>query len=177
MEIPYKIDHRLVRGLDYYSRTVFEIQPVEGGAQSTICGGGRYYGLIEQLGGRPTPGIGFATGMERLTLNLKRSNVEVPPDPSPEYLVANVGDAARPAALALAANLRRAGVGAMLSTGPRALRGQMRQANALNIPYALILGDDEIKDGLVVIRDMTSSTQETRPLKEFLDQVIASPEQ
>ena len=65
----------------------------------------------------------------------------------------------------------------MLSAGPRALRGQMRQANALNIPYALILGDDEIKDGLVVVRDMTSSTQETRPLKEFLDEVIASPEQ
>ena len=177
MEIPYEVDHRLVRGLDYYSRTVFEIQPEDGGAQSTICGGGRYDGLIEQLGGRPTPGIGFATGMERLTLNLKRSIVEVPQGPSPEYLVANVGDAARPAALALAANLRRAGVGAMLSTGPRALRGQMRQANALNIPYALILGDDEIKDGLVVIRDMTSSTQETRPLKEFLDQVITSPEQ
>ena len=177
MEIPYEVDHRLVRGLDYYSRTVFEIQPEDGGAQSTICGGGRYDGLIEQLGGRPTPGIGFATGMERLTLNLKRSGIEVPPDPSPEYLVANVGDAARPAALALAAHLRRAGVGAMLSTGPRALRGQMRQANALNIPYALILGDDEIKDGLVVIRDMTSSTQETRPLKEFLDEVIASPEQ
>ena len=177
MEIPYEVDHRLVRGLDYYSRTVFEIQPEDGGAQSTICGGGRYDGLIEQLGGRPTPGIGFATGMERLTLNLKRSIVEIPQDPSPEYLVANVGDAARPAALSLAAHLRRAGVGAILSAGPRALRGQMRQANALNIPYALILGDDEIKDGLVVVRDMTSSTQETRPLKEFLDEVIASPEQ
>lgn len=176
MEIPFQVDHRLVRGLDYYSRTVFEIQPVQGGSQSTICGGGRYDDLIEQLGGRPTPGIGFATGMERLTLNLKNSGVEVPPGVSPKYLVANVGDAARPAALALAAKLRRAGVGAILSSGPRALRGQMRQANALNIPFALILGDDEIKDGVVMVRDMNSSSQEIRPLQEFLDEVANSPD-
>jgi histidyl-tRNA synthetase len=132
--------------------------------------------LIEQLGGRPTPGIGFATGMERLTLNLKNSGVEVPPGVSPKYLVANVGDAARPAALALAAKLRRAGVGAIFSSGPRALRGQMRQANALNIPFALILGDDEIKDGVVMVRDMNSSSQEIRPLQEFLDEVANSPD-
>jgi len=173
MEIPYQVDHRLVRGLDYYSRTVFEIQPVEGGSQSTICGGGRYDGLIQQLGGRPTPGVGFATGMERLALNLKRSGTQVPPVASPKYLVANVGDAARPAALTLAAKLRRAGVGAILSTGPRALRGQMRQANALEIPYALILGDDEIKDGLVVVRDMQNSTQTTVPVKDFLEELGA----
>ena len=171
MEIPYQIDHRLVRGLDYYSRTVFEIQPVQGGGQSTICGGGRYDGLIEQLGGRPTPGIGFATGMERLALNLKRSETPVPPAASPKYLVANVGDAARPAALALAAKLRRAGAGAVLSNGPRSLRGQMRQANALEIPVALILGDDEIKDGLVVVRDMRNSTQDTVLLQGFLDEL------
>ncbi len=168
METPYEVDHRLVRGLDYYSRTVFEIQPVEGGGQSTICGGGRYDGLITELGGRPTPGIGFATGMERLTLNLKRSQVPVDEEPSPKYLVANVGEAARPAALELAAKVRRAGVGAMLSSGSRALRGQMRQANALGIPYVLVLGDDEIQRGEVVVRDMQSSTQEARPLDEFL---------
>ena len=171
MEIPYEVDHRLVRGLDYYTRTVFEIQPKDGGGQSTICGGGRYDGLIEELGGRPTPGIGFATGIERLVLNLKRSGTEAPPMPSPQYLVANVGDAARPAALELAARLRRRGVGAVLSNGPRALRGQMRQANALGIPFALILGDDEIRDGLVVVRDMQASTQEKVGLREFLEEL------
>ena len=169
IEIPYQIDHRLVRGLDYYTRTVFEVQPMEGGAQSTIVGGGRYDGLIQGLGGRPTPGIGFATGMERMALNLKRSGVEVPEEPAPKYLVANVGEGARPAALELAAQLRSAGVGAILSSGSRALRGQMRQANALGIPYALILGDDEIQRGEVVVRDMQASTQETKPLQEFLD--------
>ena len=168
MDIPYQIDHRLVRGLDYYTRTVFEIQPRGGGSQSTICGGGRYDGLIQQLGGQPTPGIGFAAGMERLALNLKRSKGPVPGGPEPRYLVANVGDAARPAALELAAKIRRTGVGAILSSGSRALRGQMRQANALGIPYVAILGDEELQRGEVVIRDMQASTQETRPLAEFL---------
>ena len=170
MNLPYTIDHRLVRGLDYYTRTVFEIQPRDVGGQSTICGGGRYDGLIAQLGGRPTPGIGFATGMERLALNLKRSETPIPDEPSPRYLVANVGPNARPAALELAVNLRRAGVRAILSRGARGLRGQMRQANALNIPYALILGDDEIAKNEVVVRDMTASTQQSRPLPDFLRQ-------
>ena len=173
MDIPFQVDHRLVRGLDYYTRTVFEIQPLEAGGQSTICGGGRYDGLIEQLGGRPTPGIGFGSGLERLTLNLKRSGVEVPDEPSPAYLVANVGEAARQPALELASRIRRAGVGAILSSGSRALRGQMRQANALGIPYVVILGDDEISRGEVVIRDMTTSTQETRSLSEFLESLGA----
>ena len=171
MEIPYQVDHRLVRGLDYYTRTVFEVQPHDGGSQSTICGGGRYDGLIQALGGRDTPGIGFATGMERLALNLARSGVAVPEEPAPTYLVVNVGDTARAAAVDLAARLRRAGVGAILASGSRGLRGQLRQANALEIPYALILGDDEIQRGELVIRDMQSSTQETRPLQAFLDGV------
>jgi histidyl-tRNA synthetase len=174
MQLPYQIDHRLVRGLDYYTRTVFEVQPVDGGGQSTICGGGRYDGLITELGGRETPGIGFATGLERLTLNLKRSEVQVPDIPSPKYLVANVGDSARNAALELSVSLRRAGVGAILSSGSRGLRGQMRQANALEIPYALILGDDEIEKGEVVVRDMESSVQESKPLTEFMEEVSKS---
>ena len=171
MNLPHTVDHRLVRGLDYYTRTVFEVQPLDVGGQSTIVGGGRYDGLITELGGRPTPGIGFATGMERLTLNLKRDEVPVPDEPSPRYLVANVGDDARTAALELAVRLRRASVGAILSSGARGLRGQMRQANALEIPYALILGDDEIARGEVVVRDMAASTQESRPLAEFLEEV------
>ena len=177
LAIPFQVDHRLVRGLDYYSRTVFEIQPaVEGGAQSTICGGGRYDGLMEQLGGRPTPGIGFGSGLERLTLNLKRSEVAVPDEPSPKYLVANVGEAARGPALELASRIRRAGAGAILSSGARALRGQMRQANALGIPAVAILGDDEISRGEVVIRDMLTSTQETLALSDFLEKLTAGPE-
>jgi len=174
MRLPYQIDHRMVRGLDYYTRTVFEVHPVDGGGQSTICGGGRYDGLITALGGRDTPGIGFATGLERLTLNLKRSEVSVPEEPKPRYLVANVGDDARIAALELSVCLRRAGVGVILGSGTRGLRGQMRQANALEIPFALILGDDEIEKGEVTVRDMESSAQESRPVAEFIEEVTKS---
>ena len=174
MRLPYQIDHRMVRGLDYYTRTVFEVQPVDGGGQSTICGGGRYDGLITALGGRDTPGIGFATGLERLTLNLKRSEVSVPEEPKPRYLVANVGEDARIAALELSVRLRRAGVGVILGSGTRGLRGQMRQANALEIPFALILGDDEIEKGEVMVRDMESSAQESRPVAEFIEEVTKS---
>ena len=176
MDIPFQVDHRLVRGLDYYSRTVFELQPLDAGGQSTICGGGRYDGLMEELGGRPTPGTGFGMGLERLILNLKRAEIPVPELPGPQYLVANVGDAARRPALELASRIRRAGAGAMLSSGGRALRGQMRQANALGIPYVLILGDDEISRGEVVIRDMQTSHQETRPLADFLEGLTAAPD-
>ena len=169
MSIPFRVDHRLVRGLDYYTRTVFEIQPGDVGGQSTICGGGRYDRLIEQLDGKPTPGIGFGSGIERLMLNLKRSAANVPDEPRPKYLVINVGEAARPAALALAARIRQAGVGAILGNGSRAVRGQMRQANALDIPYAVVLGDDEIQRGEVVVRNMADSSQASQPLAEFLD--------
>jgi len=176
MDIPFSIDHRLVRGLDYYTRTVFEIQPGDVGGQSTICGGGRYDKLIEQLDGKHTPGIGFGSGIERLTLNLKRAEIAVPDEPKPTFMVINVGEAARPAALELAAKIRRAGVGAILGNGSRALRGQMRQANALGISYAVVLGDDEIQRGEVVIRDMSDSSQEAKPMGEFLDGLNGSSE-
>ncbi len=171
MGLPYRIDHHLVRGLDYYTRTVFEIQPKEEGGQSTILGGGRYDGLIEQIGGKPTPGIGFATGMERLVLNLKRQEVPVPDEPSPGYMVISAGEGTRDAALDLAARIRRAGAGAMLSTAGRALRGQLRQANALGVRYAVILGEDEISKGEVTVRDMASSEQEAVPVDSFLEKL------
>jgi len=172
-EIPFNIDHRLVRGLDYYTRTVFEIQPQDVGGQSTICGGGRYDGLMEQLGGKPTPGIGFGSGIERLILNLKKSDVEVLDDTKPEYLVINVGENARELASRVASRIRLSGIGAILGNGGRALRGQMRQANALGIAKAVIIGDDEILNGEVVIRNMADSSQETKSLEDFLSSLIS----
>ena len=169
--IEHRVDHRLVRGLDYYTRTVFEIQPAIEGAQSTICGGGRYDGLIEQLGGRPTPGIGFGSGIERLTLNLQRAEISVPDEPAPRYLIATIGDDARVAGVHLAHQMRNAGVGAILANGGRALRGQMRQASALGVEMVLILGEDEIRDGTVAVRDMNTSNQQTQNVGEFLSQI------
>ena len=166
--IPSRVDHRLVRGLDYYTRTVFEIQPAVEGAQSTILGGGRYDGLIEQLGGRPTPGIGFGSGIERLALNLRRDEIPVPDEPSPRYLIATIGEDARVEGVRLASRMRNAGVGAILANGGRALRGQMRQANALGVAAALIIGEDEVRDGTVVVRDLQTSSQEAVPVEQFL---------
>ena len=171
MAIPYTVDHRLVRGLDYYTRTVFEIQPAQEGAQSTICGGGRYDGLIEQLGGRPTPGIGFATGMERMVLNLKRQEVDVPDEPEPSYMVASTGEKTRDAALSIASRIRQAGAGAILSGGSRSLRGQLRHANALGVRYVVIVGEEEFAMDQVIIRNMVEGGQEVKPIAQFFEEL------
>jgi len=159
--LPYEVSHRLVRGLDYYTRTVFEIQPESEGAQSTLGGGGRYDDLISELGGRPTPAIGFASGMERIILNLKKQGVTVPAIPKPQVFVAYVGDEARDGAVALAARLRRAGIGVIGAVGSRSLKAQLRQADSLACSYTVIIGDEEIKTDTVILRDMTTSEQET----------------
>jgi len=161
--VPYHLNHCLVRGLDYYTRTVFEIQPEAEGAQSTLGGGGRYDNLIAELGGEATPAIGFATGMERIVLNLRRENVPVPPLAPPQVLVAAAGEAAREAAFALVTSLRRAGLGVVLPAGARSLKAQLREANARAVRFAVILGEDEVKAGTVTLRDMQSAAQESLP--------------
>src|SRR3990172_3709411 len=137
--IAYGINPRLVRGLDYYTRTVFEFQPPEEGAQSTVGGGGRYDGLIEQLGGRPTPGIGWATGIERIVLNLKRQQAPIDGPPRPRVFVAFQMAEARSTAFRLASRLRRAGIPAVVAVGERSLKAQMRQAGAPRAEYAAVL--------------------------------------
>jgi histidyl-tRNA synthetase len=162
--IPFAVDAHLVRGLDYYTRTVFEVQPQEAGAQSAICGGGRYDGLVERLGGRPTPGIGFGLGIERLILNLKETGVSVSPIPGPDIFIAHLGAEARNAALRLASTLRRGGNGAIVATGGRSLKAQLRQANNLGVPRVAIIGEDEVKSGTVMLREMATSSQESVPV-------------
>jgi histidyl-tRNA synthetase len=159
LSVPYRLDPHLVRGLDYYTRTVFEILPRGGGAQSTIGAGGRYDGLIEELGGRPTPGIGFATGIERIVLNMKRHKAPVPPAPAPEVYVAHQGPRARAEAVRLAGLLRRNGVAATMAVGERSLRSQMRQANSTGAAYVLILGEEEMAGGTVQARKMADGSQ------------------
>ncbi|MBI2909254.1 MAG: histidine--tRNA ligase [Chloroflexi bacterium] len=174
MGLPFTLNHRLVRGLDYYTRTVFEIQPAEEGAQSTVGGGGRYDGLVEELGGRPTPGVGFATGIERIVLNLKRQGVAVPPLPGPQVFIANLGPGARNEAVSLASQLRAAGVGATLGPGSRSLKAQLRQANARGVGQAIIIGDEEVRQGTVVLRDMARGTQQYVPVSDLLDALRAA---
>ncbi|HUU65555.1 MAG TPA: histidine--tRNA ligase [Dehalococcoidales bacterium] len=161
LQIPFAVNHRLVRGLDYYTRTVFEIQPEAAGTQSTLCGGGRYDDLIEELGGKPTPAIGFAMGIERIILNLKQQAIPIPPLPRPQVFIANIGDEARYEAIKLASRLRQSGVGIIVATGNKSLKAQLRQANNLGVRYAVIIGEEEVKSGTVSFRDMTTAEQKT----------------
>jgi histidyl-tRNA synthetase len=164
--IPYAIDPGLVRGLDYYTRTVFEIEPREGGGQSAIGGGGRYDGLIEELGGRPTPGIGFGTGIERIIINLKRQEAPLPEQPGLDVYVAFQTPAARQTAFKLASDLRRAGVSAVVASGERSLKSQMRHADSLQARYAAIIGERELADGTVALKDLRNGEQTMVPVGE-----------
>ena len=157
--IAYELDPRLVRGLDYYTRTVFEFMPPEEGAQSTVGAGGRYDGLIELLGGKPTPGIGFGSGIERIIINLKRQNIAVPPVEGPRVYVAHTSEATQAAALRLAHRLRDGGVNAVAGSGGRSLKSQLRHAGALGARYAAILGEQELAKGEVTLRDLSNGEQ------------------
>lgn len=167
LKLPFAVNHHLVRGLDYYTRTVFEIQPEDGGAQSTLAGGGRYDDLIEELGGKPTPAIGFAAGMERIILNLKKQKVAIPPLPKPRVFIAYLGDEAKDTATRLASSLRGVGVGVIEALGDKSLKAQLRQANNLNARYAVIIGEEEVKAGTVILRDMASAEQKSVPINEL----------
>jgi histidyl-tRNA synthetase len=154
--IPYTINSRLVRGLDYYTRSVWEVWPPVAGAQSTIGGGGRYDGLAEQLGGRPTPGVGFATGVERIILELKDQHVAVPPLRSLcAYVVYRAEGAKRPA-FDLVESLRREGISTDMSFGDRSLRKQLAAADRAGARYAVVMGDDPRS---VAVKDLASGDQ------------------
>nr|HID13541.1 histidine--tRNA ligase [Anaerolineae bacterium] len=155
----YAINHRLVRGLDYYTKTVFEVWAAGIGAQSAVCGGGRYDGLAELLGGPPTPGVGFGSGLERIILVMKQLNVEIPPLPAPPVFLAHLGREARREALRLADALRRADVGTYLAFGERGLRSQLREADKRSVRYTVILGEDELATGTATVRDMQAGEQ------------------
>ena len=171
LEIPYNLNHRLVRGLDYYTRTVFEVQPKEEGAQSTIGGGGRYDGLIEELGGQPTPAVGLATGIERIILNLKRQNIAVPPKPKPRVFVAFIGEAARLKSVSIVKELRRAGIPSEQALGSRSLKAQLRHADAQGAKVSLILGDNELQQGIVLVRDMSTGEQRSVSQKQVVSEL------
>jgi histidyl-tRNA synthetase len=172
LKLPFNVNHQLVRGLDYYTRTVFEIQPEAGGSQSTLAGGGRYDDLIGELGGKPTPAIGFAAGMERLILNLKEQKVAIPPLPKPRVFIACLGDEAKETATKLAAELRGAGVGVIAAMGDKSLKAQLRQANSLGVRYAVIIGEEEVRAGTAVLRDMGSAEQKTMPVIQLLELLL-----
>ena len=175
MGVPFTLDHRLVRGLDYYTRTVFEVQTAEEGAQNALGGGGRYDGLIEQLGGNPTPGVGFAMGIERIILNLERQAVEAPAPPTPSIFVAYVGEKARTRAVTLSAGLVKEGVTNILGPASKSLKAQLRQAGGMGVPYVAIIGEREAERGVVTLRDMSARTQEEVSADKVAASVTRAP--
>ncbi len=157
--IEYEIDTHIVRGLDYYTRTVFEFICEGIGAQSTVCGGGRYDGLMEQLGGPAQPGIGFGMGITRLLMAMEQSGAELPARRTPALYIASLGERACVEANRITAELRRDGIIAECDVMGRSLKAQMKYADKLGAKFVLIMGDSELESGHALIKDMTNSTQ------------------
>ncbi len=164
MNIEYKINPRIVRGLDYYTRTVFEFVSQDIGAQGTVCGGGRYDGLVEELGGPSTPSLGFAIGIGRLLLILQNQGAEMPEPETCELYIAPVGDAALLKAASIAADLRASGVHCEYDIVGRSLKAQMKFADKLGAKFTLVLGDDEISTGEGKIKDMQNGDSQVMRL-------------
>ena len=156
--LSYEIDPHLVRGLDYYTRTVFELISDDLGAQDSLLGGGRYDGLVEALGGPPTPGVGFAGGTDRLIMVLEERGKEVEPDRLDLFL-ASIGESGRRVAFELAERLRRAGLSVELDHRDRGLRKQLSEANRLDARYLLVIGEDEAASGTGRLKEMDSGEE------------------
>ena len=169
--LAHQINPRLVRGLDYYTRTVWEVWPPEAGAQSTLGGGGRYDGLAEQLGGRPTPAVGFAAGLERILLTLEKQGPAPGEAESGLAFLAPLGQPAKRELNRLADRLRRRGVPATVGTGDRSLKALLRQANAIGARWALVMGDQELAEGKVALRDLRTSEQRGLPVEAVVDEL------
>jgi histidyl-tRNA synthetase len=159
--IAFEINPRLVRGLDYYNRTVFEWVTDQLGAQGTVCAGGRYDGLIEQLGGKPAPAAGFAMGIERLLALMEAAGTPLA-TPVPDAYIAHAGDAAQGFAWQVAAALRAAGLASVLHCGGGSFKSQMKKADASRARYAVIIGDDEAAAQQVTLKPLRGTGEQTR---------------
>ena len=166
-EKPYTINFRLVRGLDYYTKTVFEVWAEGIGAQNALFGGGRYDGLAEMMGGPPTPGVGFGSGLERIIMTMQTQDIEPDTLPQPAVLVATLGEEARPIAIDVSFGLRAAGINTWLAFGQRGLKSQLREANKRRVSHVVILGQDEIEAKQATVRDMRHGEQERVALQEL----------
>ena len=170
-DVSYAVDPGLVRGLDYYTRTAWEWQWPELGAQSTLSGGGRYDGLAEQLGGRPTPGVGFGAGVERLVLTLEETGAGPPLGRSLDALFAVLSDDARPSVHAAMDDVRAAGVRCDAAYGGRRLKRALELADRRGIPTVVIVGDDEWAAGEATVRDMTTGDQRRVALDRLAEEL------
>ncbi len=171
MEIPYNVDATIVRGLDYYTKTVFEIISKNPGSEGTICGGGRYNGLISEVGGPEMTGVGFAMGLERLILVLESLNLIPENNERPDIFIANIGDNADMFVQKLVFDLRNKGVCAERDYLGRSVKAQMKYANKLNARYSAVIGDDDIEKGTINLKNMETGESEEVSFSEVSEKL------
>ncbi len=169
--LDYEIDGHIVRGLDYYSRTVFEFVSENVGTQGTICGGGRYDGLVEELGGQPTPSVGFALGVERLLLELESQEIELPGKKNPDLYFVTFADTIDEA-VKLAFELRQEGLKVEVDLMNRSFKAQMKYANKIGAKYIVVLGEDEINTGNIRLKNMQDGSEEELNIKDLKEKLI-----
>ena len=168
MNIEYIVNPQIVRGLDYYTKTVFEFVADSIGAQGTVCGGGRYDGLIEELGGQHTPSLGFGMGLERLQLVMEAQGCEFPEPSRPDLFIVAMGDKATLKAVEIAKDMRDEGYSVVYDLNGRSLRAQMKYADKINAKYNVVIGDNEVNTKSAVLKDMATGEQSDISLETFV---------
>ena len=168
MNIEYIVNPQIVRGLDYYTKTVFEFVADSIGAQGTVCGGGRYDGLIEELGGQHTPSLGFAMGLERLQLVMEAQGCEFPEPSRPDLFIVAMGDKATLKAVEIAKDMRDEGYSVVYDLNGRSLRAQMKYADKINAKYNVVIGDNEVDTKSALLKDMATGEQSDISLETFV---------
>lgn len=168
MNIEYIVNPQIVRGLDYYTKTVFEFVADSIGAQGTVCGGGRYDGLIEELGGQHTPSLGFGMGLERLQLVMEAQGCEFPEPSRPDLFIVAMGDKATLKAVEIAKDMRDEGYSVVYDLNGRSLRAQMKYADKISAKYNVVIGDNEVDTKSAVLKDMTTGEQSNISLETFV---------
>lgn len=171
MEIKYIVDPGIVRGLDYYTKTAFEFVSNKIGAQGTVCGGGRYDHLIETIGGPPVPGVGFGLGIERLLLLMEATGIVIPEPDNLDVFIAVMGERAKAFGLKLLRDLRSQGIKAEMDSLGRNIKGQFKYADRLEAKYTIIIGDNELDQKIVSIKDMKTSEQKQVPLSDIVKEI------
>jgi len=171
MKIPYVVNPKIVRGLDYYTKTAFEFINDNLGAQSAISGGGRYNSLVGQLGGKETPGIGFAGGFERLILSMESENLGFGETPKPDTFLVAVGENAKAKAMGILAQLWTNGISAESALNKESMKAQMKAAGKSGCKFTLLLGDDELANNSIAVKNMETSEQVTVSLDELVSEL------
>lgn len=171
-EVVYKVNPRLVRGLDYYRKTAFEVLVEDIGAQSAICGGGRYDGLVQEVGGPQTPGIGFAMGVERVLAAKKLSQENLDEETQEFLMLVALGEKAQSEGFAIISRLRKKGMPVSIDLLGRSLKAQLKAADRVHAQYAAILGEEELSKGIIIVRDLRLGEQEEVSIQEFEEYVL-----